>query len=314
MEAEKIMKKMYYELKNPVSFGSPGELYKSVKKMIPGVKMSQIKKFLAKQSVYTLNKNVKTKFKSRKTVVRGLDHQWQADLISFQSLANYNSGHNYILSVIDILSRFAWIEPLKRKTGADVVRAFKKIFQESKRRCLKLQTDLGTEFHNKVFKKFLNGEKVIHFSSYSDHKCALVERFNRTIQAKIYKAMAVKETSSYLKFLPDIIESYNSKVHSAHGFAPKSVNKRNQRIVWNILYFDYLKTPVKQSRFKVGDRVRLAKKKEVFTRSYHAQWTDEIFIIKAIKKTIPITFEIKDQHNEKLEGSFYENEIVKVLT
>ena len=62
---------MYYELKNPVSFGSPRELYKSVKKMIPGVKMSQIKKFLAKQSVYTLNKNVKTNLNPEKQLLEG---------------------------------------------------------------------------------------------------------------------------------------------------------------------------------------------------------------------------------------------------
>lgn len=121
--------------------------------------------------------------------------------------------------------------------------------------------------------------------------------------------MSRENTSAYLKFIPDVTAAYNNRRHRAHKHRPIDVSKQNEKKIWRILYSDYLNSPKKPPKFKIGDLVRLAKKKGVFSRSYHTQWTDEIFIINAIKKTIPVTYQVKDQNNEILSGSFYAPEL-----
>ena len=78
------------------------------------------------------------------------DQQWQADLVDMQTFEKENKGYRYILTVIDIFSRYAWALPIKSKRREDVRDAFKLIFKEAKPE--KIQFDDGKEFYNKLFK------------------------------------------------------------------------------------------------------------------------------------------------------------------
>ena len=73
-----------------------------------------------------------------------IDSQWQADLVDLQHLSRWNQGYKYLLTCIDVLSKYAWVVPLKSKTGASLVVAFESIFQEG-RKTEKLRTDAGTD-------------------------------------------------------------------------------------------------------------------------------------------------------------------------
>ena len=86
-------------------------------------------------------------------IVNGMDEQWQADLVDMQSFARDNKGIKFLLTVIDVLSKRAWAVPLKNKTGAEIIKAFEKIFKEG-RTPEKLQTDAGSEFMNRQFQTF----------------------------------------------------------------------------------------------------------------------------------------------------------------
>ena len=61
--------------------------------------------------------------------VGGLDDQLVADLVEVQPLAKYNRGIRYLLTVLDVLSKYAWVQPLKDKTGVALVHAFEKILK-----------------------------------------------------------------------------------------------------------------------------------------------------------------------------------------
>ena len=98
-----------------------------------------------------------------------------------ESLSRWNRGYKYLLTCIDILSKYAWVVPLKTKTGPELVKAFAKIFQQG-RKPDKLQTDAGTEFKNKTFQTFLKQHHVHHFVTYNETKAQVVERFNRTLK------------------------------------------------------------------------------------------------------------------------------------
>ena len=115
-------------------------------------------------------------------VVYGIDHQWQADLMDWGKLASYNKGFKYLLTCIDVLSRYAWVIPLKDKTANSLKEAFQVIYK-SGRRPIRLQTDKGTEFTNRVFQKFLKEHDAHFFTTYNEEtKASIVERFNRTLK------------------------------------------------------------------------------------------------------------------------------------
>ena len=67
----------------------------------------------------------------------------------------------------------------------------------------------------------------------------------------------------------------------------------------------------KDSRFKVGDRVRISKSKNIFAKEYTPNWSKEIFIVDKINDTVPYTYNIKDLNDEEIIVSFYDRELQK---
>ena len=92
-----------------------------------------------------------------------------------QAFSKDNNGIKYLLTVIDIFSKFVWIIPLKRKTGQEVAHAFSKILRERKPR--KVWVDKGKEFYNKAVQKL-----AALYSTENEEKSCVIERFNRTIK------------------------------------------------------------------------------------------------------------------------------------
>ena len=101
---------------------------------------------------YTLHKPRRQRFPTVPVIVGGLDDQWVADLVEVQPLAKYNRGIRYLLTVLDVLSKYAWVQPLKAKTGVALVRAFDKILKQ-RRQPNRLQTDRGKESYNCTFQR-----------------------------------------------------------------------------------------------------------------------------------------------------------------
>ena len=67
----------------------------------------------------------------------------------------------------------------------------------------------------------------------------------------------------------------------------------------------------KDSIFKVGDRVRISKFKNIFAKGYTPNWSKEIFIVDEISDTVPYTYNLKDLNSEEIIGSFYDRELQK---
>jgi hypothetical protein len=144
-----------------------------------------------------------------------------------------------------------------------------------------------------------------------DIKCAVVERFNRTLKSRIWKYFSEKNTYKYLDVLKDIVNGYNHSYHRSIKLRPVDVTKENEMEVWETLYG---KGPHKAVRFKlqVGDKVRLAKKKSEFAKGYYPTYTDEIFVIDRKKQTDKPIYFLKDLHGDDIYGFCYENELQQV--
>ncbi|GBO29609.1 Putative uncharacterized transposon-derived protein F54H12.3 [Araneus ventricosus] len=225
------MNETYQDPSHPASFGGVDALHRALGKK---VSRKEIKNFLEGVVAYTLHKSIRKKFPTNKVIVYSIDQQWQADLVDLSSLSKYNKGYRYLLRCMDVLSKYAWIVPLKQKRGKDILEAFKIIFSHRKPKFL--QTDQGTEFENSIFQKFLKENNVKYFTTYNATKASIVERFNRTLKTKMWKYFTSQNTYTYLNVLQKLVQSYNNTYHSSIKRRPIEVNSENEREVWFTLY------------------------------------------------------------------------------
>ena len=240
-------------------------------------------------------------------MVSGIDKIWAADLADMRALSEENEGVNFLLLVIDTFSKYGWIVPLKNKQAQTIVKALNEIFKESGRRPGKLWTDKGREFFNENVRNL-----VYLYATENEEKSSIAERWIRTMKEKMFKYFTDNNTNKYIDVLPDLVEDYNNTVHSSTKFTPVEASKKeNELKVWRNLYPDRYKKSRLNPKFSVGDKVRITKKKGVLEKGYTARWTEEIFTIKEIRKTNPITYIIEDLEGEKIEGTFYEPELQK---
>ena len=103
--------------------------------------------------------------------------------------------------------------------------------------------------------------------------------------------------------LDDVVNEYNNTKHNTIKIKLKDVGD-NERV-----YID--EHNEKDRRFKVGDRVRTSKFKNIFAKGYTPNWSKEIFIVNKINDTVPYTYNLKDLNYEEIMGSFYDRELQK---
>ena len=301
------MKETYKDPKVAASFGGVNALYRVSKGK---VSRKNIQNWLKGIDAYTLHKPIKKKFPTNRVIVRSIDQQWQADLADLSCLQKYNQGFRYVLTCIDILSKYAWAIPLKSKKSEDIVNAFKTIFSTRKPKIL--QTDRGTEFKNFKFQKFLKQEGVRFFTTFNNTKASVVERFNRTLKTKMWKYFTQNHTYHYLNVLDELLQSYNKTYHSSTKKAPVEVTPENERGVWLTLFGNIENFKRKPFIFNVGDTVRVSKQKLTFEKGYETNWTEELFVVTECVRRDPPEYRIKDLLDEPIQGTFYAQELQKV--
>ena len=236
-QLEKKLRKIYYTPKQEASFAGIGKLTQAIKhdtsiKRKPKNLSKKIHQWLSYQDTYTLHKPVRRHFTKSRVVVSGIDDQWQTDLICLsKEIAAANQNHHYILTCIDILSKYGWAVALLNKRGSTLVAAFQKIL-ESGRKCKRLQSDQGREYTNHTFQKFLKDNQIEFFTTYNEEtKASVCERFNRTLKAKLWKYFTKNSTLEFLNVLDDLVWSYNHSWHRSIKMKPVLVNRFNQEDV-----------------------------------------------------------------------------------
>ena len=167
--------------------------------------------------------------------------------------------------------------------------------------------DKGKEFYNKDVKDLIE-----LYSTENKEKASVVERWIRTVKEKMWKYFTDKSTNVYTNVLPDLVKEYYNTKHSSIKMTPVRVSKKeNELRVWRNLYPEHLEIHDVNPKFSVGDRVRISKNKKTFEKGYTTRWTEEIFTIVEVKRTLPVTYRIADLNGEEIRGTFYEPELQK---
>jgi transposase InsO family protein len=310
-KARKLLHKIYYDPSHSAGFSTIDKVWKATNKMIPKMNVQQ---WLESQDSFTLHQSRRKNFDRNRFLVNYIDDVWQADLCDMQSLSKYNDNFKYMLTVIDIFSKFAWIVVLRNKTSGEIIRGFEEIFLTSNRKPTNLNTDKGREFKNKPFQSLLK-EKGINFyhTNNPDTKAAVVERFNKTIKNQIYKYFTFSSTYRYIDVLPDLLHSYNNSIHSTIKMAPADVNIDNMLQVWQTLNDRVPIITKRKNKFAVGEHVRISRDKTIFEKGFEKNWSDEVFIISEVLPRRHLTvYRIEDMSHEPIEGTFYEIELKRV--
>ena len=111
----------------------------------------------------------------------------------------------------------------KRQKGVSIVNAFQKIIDDSKRKPNRIWVDKGREFYYNSFKKWLQDNIIVMYSTNNERKSVIAERFTRRLKNKIYKYMTAISKNVYTDKLDDIAKEYNNKYHTSIKMKPVNV-------------------------------------------------------------------------------------------
>ena len=321
--------KFYGDSKDPSTFGSKRNLKKSL--ISRNIKDKEIENYLQHQHVHTLHKSVKRHFGRNSYILFSSFEMFEIDIMDIQNLKAKNDNFRYILCCIDAFSKKAYMEPLKTKSGLDVTKAFKRILDRSEKLPKSVNSDRGKEFLNKNFRNLLSGLNIkqMNPTTVSGHKCAFIERFQRTAQSLIYKAMTAAKSQRWIDNLQNIEDKYNNTYHTTIKMSPNEVNDSNTSQVYQniknksaqnrVPYYNY---DVNKNNNNYNDNINLHLNDFVrvalphttaFTKSYTPNWSSEVYqIYKVLQKNPFFIYMIRDLNGTELDHRFYRQQLQKV--
>lgn len=288
MEAK--LKELYEDPE--IGLSSKDKFYKRVKQIIPHITLKEVDEFLKKQAVTQIIKPVNTKARTYNTIISlGVRNNYQIDIFILP-YPNQNKKYKYLLTCIDVYSRFADVEPLHNKTGNSVLEAFKTIIQRMGV-CKNLNCDEGSEFIYTPFQRYCKDNDIHVWMSdpEQENKNSIIERWHRTLRNMILKYCLVKG-KGYIDDLRKLIHNYNNNEHSTIGnIKPIDIWEGRQEPHQDIHKIEM--------KFKVGDRVRHVVKKSSFDKaSSTTTYTIKIYTISRIEKNSIYLDELKKPYRD----------------
>ena len=133
-----------------------------------------------------------------------------------------------------------------------------------------------------------------------------IERFNRTLLHIINKPIFINGDGNWVNKLNNAVITYNNNIPSTINMTPVVASNNPD----TVRYIRSTSTEIKQ-KLKVGDYVRNADKRNIFSMGYTSNWNRELFKINEVLKTQPPTYKIEDINGEMIEGKYYEQELLK---
>ena len=270
-----LLKQLYYDPETGLQ--SKDKLYRKAKALDKTVTLKIVKEFLDKQPTAQITKQHSVKAKDYDTITSpAVQNNYQMDLMYLPDPSS-NKNSKYVLTCIDVFSRFVFVRVLKDKTGKSVFSAFVDIMEHESGFCKNLNLDLGSEFIYTPFVEYCRQRKIkLWFSNpEQDNKNSIIERFHRTLRNMILK-YSVSFGKSYIDDIQKLVHNYNYTYHSTIKNRPIDVwmgDASNKQKVNNVVH-----------SFKVNDKVRHLQKKKVFDkRSSTSTFTKSIYTITRIE-------------------------------
>lgn len=336
-QAEAEIRKTYEDFSTSAGLGIQ-KFYEVLADKYLGVTRDMCRNFLMKQEAFQQTRQFKKKV-NRPVLSRGVDHLWSMDLVDMTRFAWANNGNKYILVVVDVFSRFLYTFPLKNKTAKDVADRLSEIMT-AEHTPKHLLSDNGGEFLNEVNELCKSKGIKRRFSrSYSPESNGLVEGINRLIRNKLNDAFARFGTKNWVRYLPEVTESWNKTTHGGVKHDPTYIYEsqaddvEDERAnVDKTLRLKARKAIAKNRTgdLSVGDYVRLSLtvtdsnlRKELKTGKVSnskwadKKWSDEVYKVRTVSagsdfsKSV-FTLEYLDGRRAYPRRHFFANQLLKI--
>lgn len=293
-------------LKDPRYTGGRDRLYNNIREHYPQLKISRrmVAYVLADDATHQIHKPLNKRITVRPIIVQGKAKIAGIDLIDVQKLAGYNDRKRYLLTYVDLFSKFCAVRAILNKQQQTVIKAVEDILDSIKPswRPKTILSDNGGEFGNQLEQRLTHrGIKLIHSSPYTPQTNGAVERFNRTLKSAIFELFSRNNTKRYLDYLEPLVENINNTVHSSTGFKPMDVmddEEDNQEIIKKVnkKLVERTKQLSKQTEeFSIGDYVRVALtteaavRRNTFRKKIDKNWSDTVYKIYSISNPADAT-------------------------
>ena len=206
-----------------------------------------------------LHKPKRKNYIRRKIIINHIDEKFAADLVEMQKFSKMNKGYRYLLTCIDIFSKYAFVIPLKDKKGITIKNALQKIF--NKRKPKFLWTYNGKEVYNNQVNDLLEKNIKLYSTNNSEIKSSVIERSNGTFKNMMYKEFTENNNTIFYNIIDKLVNKYNNKYHRTIKMTPVEASKKiNENKIKQMYNFE--KTN-KIAKFKIGDHVRISLNKNI---------------------------------------------------
>lgn len=321
---DRELKFLYFNKKSPVAFTGKSTLIPKLFARLNEKKITfknkkwvnaLVDRWFSGLPSHMVHKTPRKKFERQPVIVKGVNSQFQMDLVDMQPFARENKGFKYILTIIDVFSKKTWTIPLKSKEGHEVMRALENFFKTLKTLPKKIQTDKGKEFKNNPVQSLLEKNNIKFFTSENpETKAQIVERVQKTLENTLFRMFFHKGSNNWVDNIQEVVDGYNDRQHSSIGMTPNEATPEKEV---NILTYQNLKRkPVRvfpsRINFKVGTMVLIPKNRKIFRKGYVQQWNKEIFKVVQVIGGKPVRYRIEDMSGEEVHGTFYREELQEV--
>ena len=227
------------------------------------------------------SKPPKKNYPTNNIIYNHIDEIWSIDLADFSDYkTSNNKGFRYIFIVIDTFSSYLWAIQLKNKYSQSITNEFSNNLTTSKRKPLKIESDRGSEFYNRIFQNFLKSKNIHHCSRCTDKGPNIAERNIRTVRSLLKKPVFEKGKADWLSELPSVVKQYNNTIHSSTKMTPIQASKKsNEKIVYNNLKDN---RQAHKPKYKLGQLIRTADIKKVFSKGDSTNYSYKLYTITEI--------------------------------
>ena len=280
MTDEELLDYLYHTKK---TFGGIQQLYDKAKIRHPAIKKAFVQEWLNKQKGYQLNKIKKVGKIIYLPIYSETPYSFQIDLTFFPRYKKYNKNIYVLFTAININTRFAYAYYSKDKEATTILDMLKKM--ENKTLINSITCDLGSEFNNNIFIKYCrDNDIIIYFVKDDSHKLGIINRFHRTIKEKLQHYISDENELNWVDVIDDIIYNYNHTINRGIGIAPYKVNNAIETDIINEKRDESMRLKRKiGDDFKVGDFVRVLRKKKTFEDKLLNKYHNIIFKVMKIK-------------------------------
>lgn len=315
---DELFKKIYFDEKNPNSYGSVSKLYKAAKAINPNITLKNTENWLQHQFEYTLYKQTRKNFTRNRIYASFIDEIWEIDSLHYANYSRYNNGYKYLIMIIDVFSKYLRVIPVTSLKSNEMIPKFEMLFKKTKP--TRIRSDRGLEFTNKHFVALCQKYHIRFYTTTNQtKKCAIVERVNRTIRNKIRSFMAHTGKYRYIDALKNIVKSYNHSIHRTINMKPIDVDESDEKIVFKNLYghpnmLSIMKIKQSPKKYELGDEVRQKFDEKLMDKGYIQKWSDIVYKVSKVHDKL-----IKPQYSVEYNGiplrrRFYPEELQLVKT